>query len=1411
MTVAPLFFEPIRQKESRRWDLLLQDLEMSGPWFQLFRQVQSPRHVLSELLQNADDAGATEARVRVEDGVFLFEHNGEDFAEEHFASLCRFGYSNKRTLHTIGFRGIGFKSTFSLGECVEVHTPTLAVSFRYPRFTEPVWLSENGSTGGKTCIRVSISDEHRRTEVAKNLADWVKSPLSLLFFRSIRRIQVGEDEVHWLSLKDGPVPDSQWMALRGQEDERFLFVRSAAEEFPAEALGEIRQERMVTIQEEADFPPSRVEIVLGAPGRLFVVLPTGIETKLPFACNAPFIQDPARDKIKDPSISPTNRWLLQRAGRLAASTMLAWLSQSNMPIGERARAYGLLPDVDRDDNSPEGVCATLLEEAFDEETEDKRILLTENGSLAPAKQAIVIPEEIVSIWPANRCAKILDEAGRPALSPHVGDDDLEKLLNWELVEELTKEQFLEILQSKHLPKPVSWRGLLKLWAYIAPEITGNGFYRHWPEHFRIVPVQGQGILYSTEEVVRLGEKKLLQSEDDWRFLAEYLLVMNQNWTRFLAKQNRDVDSEDAKFDQEDVEAAYTVLQRIGLAEASDLNKVIAQVVGKVFSQDKVNLHTCVRLAQIAAKFGATVGNAFHYVTRDVVRRPPSNHLHLDLDGTLQELIPDQQRDSHLLHDEYLTSFRSCTRDEWQDWIASRRSGLLSFIPLCETSSSISGREEVESAARSRGLQGGLRYTYESKRFIIKDWDFPPGYWEHWDTLAAQDEAIWGRIAQRFLLQGADFWKHAKSAQVVQVSQCDRKSTLRTDLLPNWVLRFRELKCLPDTHGILRKPGELLRRTPETEALLDAEPFLRGDLDNEASRALLDLLGVRSEPTGPDRILDCLRALAKAERPPGQEVDKWYRRLDQLFDSCLTSDTLKIKAAFSSERLILTSDGEWENTAGVFLAASDEDAPGAALVRPSVEELALWRKIGVEGRPTAELALKWLKKLVSGQSVPREDVDRVKALLGRHPVRIWEECGHWLNLAGQWVPTDQLRFALTMQSLTRWQHLHPWVKNATADLQRLHGEVASSRPFSALPTLASVVEDRLRQDLTCNAPAEKRAWMTVLGTELCRVVRDRDEETQRVRSLGERLAHTGWQSGTDLEIIPYIDGTPAGTARPAEVVWLGKTLYTGRVSRAKLAKLVPDEIGKVFGDPDIKAALSYGYERSAGEIQEYLEENFTLARPEDVPQPESVPPAETVAEDAPTDTDEDADRRVEGVSAGAGGEAHEPASREVGPPQEGDSCPAPSADLPSDTPERDSRPAVKDRIARPEQPGILERFAAARGFSKDGDDRFFHEDGSWIARVRGEIFPWHRHAASGDVVQYYWPKDHCLKQSPLQLEAEVWWLIKKHPENHSLILADLDGEPLEVTGTELCEMCNSEEIVLHPATYRLVYGAGGTDH
>src|SRR5208283_2980658 len=143
---------------------------------------------------------------------------------------------------------------------------------------------------------------------------------------------------------------------------------------------------------------------------------------------APFIQDPARLKLKDPEISPTNRWLLERVGSLAASVMLQWVEQATLSVLERSKAYGLLPDPNRDYGSLEGYCAATVDEAFDVAIRSKSFLLTDLGHLKMAGQNVIIPEELFDVWPAEQATVLFDDASRPALSRHISASDKEKLV-----------------------------------------------------------------------------------------------------------------------------------------------------------------------------------------------------------------------------------------------------------------------------------------------------------------------------------------------------------------------------------------------------------------------------------------------------------------------------------------------------------------------------------------------------------------------------------------------------------------------------------------------------------------------------------------------------------------------------------------------------------------------------------------------------------------------------------------------------------------------------------------------------------------------------------------------------------------------------------------------------------------------
>lgn len=1390
----PDYFQPIQERATKRWDQLEADPELAGPWHQLFKQVQSPRHILSELLQNADDAGASEARVLIENDHFVFEHNGEDFIEAHFASICRFGYSNKRALHTIGFRGIGFKSTFSLGDRVELFTPTLAVAFERTRFTQPLWIDSRNLTSGSTRVEVAIADALLRREVEKNLDEWLKSPVSLLFFKKIRRLRIGDSEVHWQSLGPGPIAESEWMALDEKADNPFLLVRSGEEAFPVEALDEIRKERMLGAEDSGDFPPCRVEIVLGAKGRLYVVLPTGVETTLPFACNAPFIQDPARLKIKDPETSPTNRWLLNRAGELAASAMMEWLEQTKTSARDRADAYGLLPDVDREAATLEGACGAIVELAFDAAIEGRPMLLTEEGRLVDAKTAITVPRPIFDIWPADQAMALLDAKSRPALCQHVSAKNRTKLVHWGLVEEFSKSDLLERLRSNHLPRPATWRHLLNLWAYIAPEVTG--WQCHDTDGLRIVPVQGKEVLYAASEIVRLGEKKLLQSEEDWEFLASHLIVLNQNWTRFLAEQRRDKAGGENRNDP--VEAAFAVLEEIGLDGTSDVNAVVERVATDYFGSGQPKLAECVQLAQIAAKLGVTIGDAFRYACADLKLRAIGKGVLFDGNGALEELLPESVRKTQLLHGDYVASFKSCTREDWLRWVSSGRSGLQTMAPLAQKRTSLYGRQRAVAEAQARGQRQALYYAYVTESFVLDDWDFPADYWRHWEALSKADPGIWAKVVGKMLEQRDSYWSRASSVRLLQVATTGSTRSVSSEpLLADWLLKLRAKPCLTDTRNMIQLPEDLVRRTPETEALIDVEPFVHGLLDRETTRPLLDLLGVRSTPTGPGRLLDRLRALAKSAKAPAHEVEKWYRRLDQMLDGCSTADAQNIKNAFKAEKLILAQDGTWVTSGGVFLAGDEEDVPGAAVVRASVLDLSLWHRIGVADRPSADLALEWLGTLVSGKVLSTDDARRVRTLLVRYPTRIWEEREHWLNLVGEWAPVETLAYGLSMQTLFRWSHLHEWAKRKTADFQRLSGETVQAPPFSALPALSDLVEEHFNQPSLLAGIEDRRAWLMAFGTQLGRIELADAAETERVRALAEAIAATGWVQTPKLEVIPYLDGVPAGTARLTDILWLDRKLFVSPLSKAKLAKRVPEEIGRNLS-ADIRAALAYAFERSPEDIRDYLEENFTLAPERTVAAP--------VVEDQPTaapSDDDGADAAAEGTRGDAepvdAGDLHleeeEPTTQPEPAPQMGES----NREL------IEAEVAAKPRAApKPPRPSVMARFALAQGYKADGEDRFFHADRSWIGRANGTRFPWECRSARGEILRHYYPKDHCLEHEPLQLEADVWGLLDQKPDLYSFILINPEGDPVEMTGARLRALRDGGELTIHPATYRLVY-------
>jgi len=86
-----------------------------------------------EIIQNAEDAGATAVRFSLSDTGLDIQHDGRDFDIKDIEGVTGIGISTKKDdLTQIGKFGIGFKSVFAVTETPIIHSGFFP--YQNPRF-----------------------------------------------------------------------------------------------------------------------------------------------------------------------------------------------------------------------------------------------------------------------------------------------------------------------------------------------------------------------------------------------------------------------------------------------------------------------------------------------------------------------------------------------------------------------------------------------------------------------------------------------------------------------------------------------------------------------------------------------------------------------------------------------------------------------------------------------------------------------------------------------------------------------------------------------------------------------------------------------------------------------------------------------------------------------------------------------------------------------------------------------------------------------------------------------------------------------------------------------------------------------------------------------------------------------------
>jgi hypothetical protein len=290
-------------------------------------------HFVYEILQNADDAGATEIVFEVSEGRLVIEHNGTPFTGDDVKAISYFG-KGKTDITKIGHFGLGFKSVFAYTASPRIHSGSESFEIRdlytlraiplpadlkrnRTRFVLP-FDHEASCPAYIESGRLKKGDTARE-EIAAKLAKL--GPETLLFTRNLAEIRWEADgrPGHYLR-EERPLVDGgrELFIVTADGDESCFLVfeqpvdAGGIEKAATGRLVQIAYKLTKRLSDEGAISP-----VVGA--KLFVFFQTDKETHTGFIFQAPYRTTPARDNV--PEDDEFNRQLVRQSADLLVESV----------------------------------------------------------------------------------------------------------------------------------------------------------------------------------------------------------------------------------------------------------------------------------------------------------------------------------------------------------------------------------------------------------------------------------------------------------------------------------------------------------------------------------------------------------------------------------------------------------------------------------------------------------------------------------------------------------------------------------------------------------------------------------------------------------------------------------------------------------------------------------------------------------------------------------------------------------------------------------------------------------------------------------------------------------------------------------------------------------------------------------
>ena len=307
-------YEKIRDENIARygWDTAVLDL---------LGQLYSERtHFIFELIQNAEDAGATELTFELFEDRLEVNHDGRPFTEADVRGVCGVGKSGKSgDLTKIGKFGIGFKSVYAYTKTPRVYSS--GEHFRIENYVRPYYADPVDEPASGTLFVFPFDHDTIPAAIAAAEISAALNriePTTLLFLRNIECLRIRGVQVAGSVLERvtaDRTSSSRHVTLRtgrGRRDEEWFVWHRQLEDLGHPA-------HRVEIAFRVSTASGERRLVKRDDSPLVVFFPTQKETFLGFLIQGPYRTTPARDNV--PEHDPSNQALVRETAALVADVL----------------------------------------------------------------------------------------------------------------------------------------------------------------------------------------------------------------------------------------------------------------------------------------------------------------------------------------------------------------------------------------------------------------------------------------------------------------------------------------------------------------------------------------------------------------------------------------------------------------------------------------------------------------------------------------------------------------------------------------------------------------------------------------------------------------------------------------------------------------------------------------------------------------------------------------------------------------------------------------------------------------------------------------------------------------------------------------------------------------------------------